>query len=102
MARVNRVTRTIVTTKAQCLVFNEDTQQMETHVYEVPRSYEADDKKLKKLVGALVDSNEDGNYVLAKIVKTAKQETLYGMLEEEFIKYAEVLPPRATSEDKAE
>lgn len=101
MARVNRVTRTIVTTKASVLVFNEDTQAMETHVYEVPRAFEVGDKKLEKLIRAEVDGNADGHYVFVKIQKTEKQETLYGMLESDFIKYAEVLPPRA-GEDTAE
>lgn len=102
MARVNRVTRTIVTTKAGALVFNEDTQQMEQHVYEVPRSYDMGDKKLDKLIKSAVENNSDGNYVFVKVNKVEHNETLYGMLESDFIKYAEVLPPRTASEDTAE
>jgi hypothetical protein len=93
MARVAMVTRTMLTTKVNVLClelekvepFNKDITLAGTFKVE---------KSIMKAVSAQVD-NEQQKAV--KIVKQEVVETLYGMTEDEFIKNAKVLPPRAVA-----
>lgn len=89
--RTPMVTRTITATKATILCV--DTSAQETFQKEItlPRTYK-DDKALMKAASSVLD---DDTIKAVSLISTDVFETLYGMEEIEFIKYAKVLPPRA-------
>lgn len=90
MARVPQVTRTIVTTKTNVMCLNIVTGEPFNKEVILPRTYK-DEKSLMKKVSELVDTDE---VKAVHVVSKEEVETLYGMTEQEFIKHAEVLPPR--------
>ncbi len=92
MARVSMVTRTIVTTKCVALCIDIETAEPFNKDYVLPGTY-SDEKKLLKAVQKM---EETENVKVVHIVDTEEVETLYGMPESDFIKYATVLPPRGT------
>lgn len=92
MARVPQVTRTIVTTECNVMCLNIQTGEPFNEVVVLPRTYK-DDKKLLKKVQEVVDNDEQK---AVHIVDKKVVETLYGMTEQDFIKYATELPPRGT------
>lgn len=98
MARVPMVTRTIVTTKANVLCLDIVAGEPFNEVVTLPRTYK-DDKALMKQVSKVID-NEERKAV--HIVDKEEVETLYGMTEQEFIKLAQVLPPRGSNSNDEE
>ena len=95
MARVPQVTRTIPTTIATIFCVNLEDKSTFEQTITLPRTYK-DDKSLMKAVEKALD----GEPIKAvSVTGTEIKETLYGMLESDFIKYATVLPPRGTKED---
>lgn len=92
--RTPMVTRTIVTTNANVLCVNLETQSTFTKDVVLPRTY-ADNKKLMKAVSELIDSETEKAVM---VNSTTEIETLYGMSEQDFINNAKVLPPRGTKE----
>ena len=95
MARKPMVTRTVVTTVAKILCVNTSTEETETKVIEVPRTY-TDDNKLIKAVKETLDPT----LIPVKVILTETVETLYGMTEQKFIEMAEKLPPRKSETDE--
>ena len=95
MARIPMVTRTLVSTKCVVLCMNlKEGTPFEQEVT-IPRTY-SDQKKMLKEVCKIVDNDE----VKAVHIKSSEeQETLYGMTEQKFMEYADVLPPRGTKEE---
>ena len=89
MARIPMVTRTITTTKCNVLCLDVTNSEPFNKEVVLPRTYK-DDKKLLKEVEKLVNT-EDVKAV--HIVKKEEIETLYGMLEQDFITNATVLDP---------
>ena len=98
MARIPMVTRTIVTTKANVMCLNIVTGEPFNKEVILPRTYK-DEKSLMKKVSELVDTEE---VKAVHVVSKEEVETLYGMTEQDFIKHAEVLPPRDIKPDKQE
>lgn len=96
MARLPQVTRTIPTTKATVLVLNIETGISEEKIVSVPREYKKTEK-LRKAIEAIVNTETEK---LAHIKSTEIVETLYGMSEQEFIQYAQILPPRGAKADE--
>lgn len=99
MARIPMVSRTITTTKVTLLCVNVKDGESENMVVTVPRTYK-DDEKLLKVIRPMYETDE---LKLVHVLNKETQETLYGMTEADFIKNAEVLPPRtpATQSPKA-
>ena len=93
MARVPQVTRTIITTECNVMCLNILTGEPFNETVVLPRTYK-DDKKLLKKVQEVIDNDEQK---AVHIVDKKEVETLYGMPEQDFIKYATVLPPRTAS-----
>lgn len=91
MARTKMVTRTIVTTKCVALCINVQTAEPYNQDFTLAGAYEDEKKLLKEL-----KKYEDDDHKIVHIVDTEQVETLYGMTEEDFIKYATVFPPRGT------
>ena len=65
----------------------------------IPRTYN-DPKKMFKEVCKVVDDDEKTKAVHIKSFE--EQETLYGMTEQKFMEYADVLPPRGTKEESTD
>lgn len=93
MAKQAQVTRTITTTVAEVLCVDTTTQTTTTISVTLPRTYK-DEKDLMKAVKNIVDTDTVKSVT---VLSTNIVETLYGMLESEFIKHASVLPPRKTA-----
>lgn len=89
MPRVPQVTRSIQTTRANVLCL--DIQQGEPFNKEVvlPRTYKNEKAMLKQVEKVI--NNDTVKPV--HIVSYEVQETRYGMTEQQFIEYAEILPP---------
>ena len=90
MARVPMVTRTIVTTKVNVMCLDVQAGEPCNKTVTVPRTYKDDGALLNK-VRPLIETE---TLKAVHIVDKEEIETLYGMTEQEFIKYAKVLPPR--------
>ena len=84
------VTRTIVATKVNVMCLDVQKGEPLNISVTVPRTYKDDGSLLKK-VKPLV---ENETIKAVHIVDKTEIETLYGMTEQDFIEYAEVLPPR--------
>lgn len=95
--RKPQVTRTIITTKANVMCLDIQTGEPCNKVFTAPRTYKDNEKLLK----VLKSTEETDELKLVHIVDVKTEETLYGMDEAEFIKYATVLPPRQVT-DKTE
>jgi len=90
MANKYNVTRTIVTTNVTAMVINPETMETATKVF-VYDGIEKEDKT--KILKYLRKRNETETCSLVSIVKIETTEQLYGMTEEDFIKYSKVLNP---------
>ena len=88
------VTRTLISTKATVMCVNIATESTETREVSLPRTYKDNSVVLKK-VKELLD--KDG-IVAAHVIKTEVVEQLYGMTEDKFMQYAELLPPRKNAD----
>ncbi len=91
MARVPMVTRTIPTTIVRIFCVNTADRSTFEQNLTLPRTYKDETKMMKAVEKVL-----KGEPIKAvSIVSYEVQETLYGMTEQEFIRTAQVLPPRA-------
>ena len=90
MARVQKITRTIVATKASVMCVDPTNGQTSTQEVTLSGTFK-DDKTLLKRAGKMLD-NETTKAVF--ITGKTEQETLYGMDEDKFIASAEILPLR--------
>lgn len=90
MARVPQVTRTIPTTIVTIFCVNTEDRSTFEQSITLPRTYKDDQKMMKAVEKAL-----EGEPIKAvSIISSEVKETLYGMTEVEFIRHANVLPPR--------
>ena len=97
MARVPQVTRTIQTTVVTIFCVNIEDKSTFEQTITLPRTYKDESKMMKTIEKIL-----EGEPVKAVSISGYEvKETLYGMTEAEFIKYATVLPPRDSKETKA-
>lgn len=87
------VTRTVKANRYSVMFCKISTQEVYISEVEFPESY-TEKQVLKNL--REIDSNIRPVEILGK----QTTETLYGMPEEDFIKYAQVLPPRFTTEEE--
>ena len=89
MANVKMVTRTIEQTTADVMCVDTNTAQVTINSYTIGGTYTDEDllKKLKKLF-------EVDDIVLVKIESQHIEQLLVGMSEEDFVRYATVLPSR--------
>ena len=97
MARVPQVTRTIQTTVVTIFCVNIEDKSTFEQTITLPRTYK-DESKMMKMIEKILE----GEPVKAVSISGYEvKETLYGMTEAEFIKYATVLPPRDSKETNA-
>lgn len=94
MARERMVTRTVVTTMVDVLVVNINTAETGTKTFVLAQNMVKDEKTMLNNAQVMLE-NECGKMWKAVAIKNIKEEeTLYGMTEQDFMKYAKVLPPR--------
>lgn len=98
MARAPQVTRTIITTKANVLCLNIETGEPCNEIVVLPRTYKDEKSLMKKVTELFTDSSVKPVHVVDK----EEIETLYGMPEQDFIKYAKPLPPRTATTESEE
>ena len=95
MGKEAMFTRTVKETRSKCLIANTETQEITTGDITVVGEF----KKIDKLKAA-ISSTLPGNQALLKIIGEPEAvETLYGMTVADFVKHAEVLPPRSVKEN---
>lgn len=99
MARQPMVTRTITTTKAVVLCLNIETGEPCNEVITLPRTYKDEKSLMKKITETF---GEETTVKPVHVVSKEEIETLYGMSEQNFIKYAKELPPRTVNVDETE
>lgn len=95
MARERMVTRTVSTTTVDVLVINIETAEVCTKSFVLGQNMVKDEKTMLNNAQKMLD-DETGT-ILCKCVaikNIKEEETLYGMTEQDFLKYAKVLPPR--------
>lgn len=90
MARTPMVTRTMTTTKATVMCLDIVKGEPSNVEVTLPRTYK-DEKAMMKAVKKLIG---DENVKPVHIVSNETVEVLYGMTENDFIKYATPLPSR--------
>lgn len=89
MARIPMVTRTITTTKCLAVCMDTQSQEVKDIEFTLPRTYK-DEATLLKVVKKVYEDDVT-KIVYIKDVETV--ETLYGMLETDFIQSAKILDP---------
>lgn len=89
MARTKMVTRTIEQTTARAMCLRVDTAEVSIEEYTIGGA--PDNNELLKKLKAIYETD---NFKVVAIKDTYTETKLLGMTEEDFIKYAEVLPPR--------
>lgn len=89
------VTRTITTTKAIVMCLDIESGEPCNKSVVVPRTYKDDETLLKKVKEFIETETVKPVHIVGK----EEIETLYGMTEQKFIEYSEVLPPRTASEE---
>lgn len=95
MTRKKRmVTRTIMQTTAKVMTLNVTTAEVQILTYDIGGQYT--DDELLKILQRLFQTDE---LKLVHIESQVCNELLLGMTEEDFIKYAEVLPPRSMNKN---
>lgn len=87
--REKLVTRTVTTLKVDVIGINSN-DETENRTFEIP---EIESKKILPYIAMMME-----DFIPAKVKNVVEVETLYGMSESTFMKYAEKLPPRGTKE----
>ena len=89
MARERMVTRTINESVVEIMTLDVTTANVEIKAYRLSGIFTDDEalKKCKKMY-------ETETLKLVHVESNHTTEVLYGMLEDDFIRYAEILPPR--------
>ncbi len=91
-----RVTREVVTTIAQCLVFDKDYNTAKDMELKAPRTYKTKAALLKRLQSMY----NNGCQIVLEVKTYRCEKKRYAMLEEDFIKHAKEIEPRKAKEEK--
>lgn len=95
MARERMVTRTVSTTTVDVLVINIETAEVGTKPFVLGQNMVKDEKTMLNNAQKMLDDETGTTLWKCVAIKNIKEEeTLYGMAEQDFLKYAKVLPPR--------
>lgn len=95
MARKRMVTRTVMQTTAEVMTLDVTRAEVQVRNYDIGGQYNDEEllKKLQKLF-------QTDTRKLVHIVSQNCNEVLLGMDEEDFIRFAKVLPPRNSNKDE--
>ena len=96
MKKEKMVTRTIVTTIANCKYYN----LKDEILFDSSLTYtgKLDEKQVKNEINGMIERNPECGYTLVKVNFITYQEKLYGMSETVFLANATELPPRKNNE----
>lgn len=95
MARERMVTRTVMTTTVEVLVINIETAEVGTKYFSLGKNMIKDEKTMLNNSQVMMDEQQGNSMWKCVAIKNIREEeTLYGMPESEFIKYAKVIPSR--------
>ena len=96
MKKEKMVTRTIVTTIANCKFYN----LKDEILFDSSLTYtgKLDEKQAKSEINGMIERNPECGYTLVKVNFITYQEKLYGMPETVFLANATELPPRKNNE----
>lgn len=92
MAREKMVTRTVTQTTAEVMTIDVITAEVQIREYTIGGTYDTNETLLKKLQKLF----QTDTFKLVNINSATVEDLLLGMTEEDFIRYATVLPPRNT------
>ena len=95
MARKRMVTRTVEQTTAEVMTLDVTTAEVQVRTYDIGGKY-TDEDLLKKLQNLF----QTDTLKLVHIERQICKEVLLGMDEEDFIRLAQVLPPRNLNKNK--
>lgn len=98
MAREKMVTRTVTQTTADVMTIDTITAEVQVSEFTIGGTYDSDEILLKKLQSLF----QTDNLKLVHISSTTVEKLLLGMSEEDFIRYATVLPPRSAKKESEE
>ena len=96
MARERMVTRTVTAVEYDVMTVDMVSKSVSMDKVTIPSGDTMTDKAREKAIKASLP--EDHTFV--QITGQTVKETLYGMTEQDFIKYAKVLPPRTASQSE--
>lgn len=94
MARERMVTRTVYTTTVDVLVINIETTEVGIKSFVLGQNMVKDEKTMLNNSQKMLDETGTTNWKCVAIKNIKEEEILYGMTEQDFLKYAKVLPPR--------
>ena len=96
MKKEKMVTRTIVTTIANCKYYN----LKDEILFDSSLTYigKLDEKQVKNEINEMTERNPDCGFTLVKVNFITYEEKLYGMSETVFLENATELPPRKVNE----
>ena len=94
MRKEKLITRTIYLTDFQIMVANTTDRKVTTTCCTIPSA----DSLTEKQLNAAITEQLSENTVLVMIENQTVREQLYGMTEQDFMKYAKIMPPRTTKE----
>jgi hypothetical protein len=98
MAREKMVTRTVTQTSADVLTIDVTSAEVQVSEFTIGGTYDSDEILLKKLQSLF----QTDTLKLVHISSTTVEHLLLGMSEEDFIRYATVLPPRSAKKESEE
>lgn len=98
MAREKMVTRTVTQTTAEVMTIDVTTAEVQIREYTIGGTYDTNEILLKKLQKLF----QTDTFKLVNINSTTVDDLLLGMSEEDFIRYATVLPPRTAKKESEE
>lgn len=98
MAREKMVTRTVRQTTADVMTIDVITAEVQVSEFTIGGTYDSDEILLKKLQKVF----QTDTLKLVHISSTTVEDLLLGMTEEDFIRYATVLPPRSSKKESEE
>lgn len=96
MAREKFITRTVSMTTVDVMQIDVSTAEVTIQSHRIAGFFDDDEKIIKKV--SLMNGNDNIKFV--KVENVTHDEILYGMTEDDFIKYAKVMPPRPLSQQK--
>ena len=96
MKKEKMVTRTIVTTIANCKFYN----LKDEILFDSSMTYtgKLDEKQVKNAINEMIERNPECGFTLVKVNFITYEEKLYGMSETVFLANAKELPPRKVNE----
>lgn len=98
MAREKMVTRTVTQTTAEVMTIEVTTAEVQIREYTIGGTYDTNETLIKKLQKLF----QTDTLKLVNINSATVEDLLLGMTEEDFIRYATVLPPRSTKKESEE